>query len=118
MTSSVTKLPAASNGSEKTTDAPSAERKHGIDRVQEQLIYHVATFAGSVLYEAERLMHDLSTTASQRSLDDSATKRTEPVDMDLAAAIISETLECIDVASEQLSRLNVDIRMRLEPGGF
>lgn len=115
MTSSVTKLPTAGNGSDKTSDAPTAERKHGIDRVHEQLVYHVATFAGSVLYEAERLLSDLSTTASKRRLDHEAGNGTEPVHMDLVAATVTEALDCIDVASEQLSRLNVDIRMRLEP---
>ena len=118
MTSSVTQLPAASNGTSMTTDAL-AEREHGINRVQEQLVYHIATLAQSVLYEAERLMADLSKTASQRNLDRDGSKGTGLMDMAYVAAVLGETLECIDVASEQLSRLNVDIRMRLEPSaGF
>lgn len=112
MTSSITKLPEVSDA---TSDAL-AKREHGITRVQEQLVYHVATLAQSVLYEAERLMADLSKTASQRNLDHDGTKGSAPVDMARVAAILAETLDCIDVASEQLSRLNVDIRMRLEPG--
>ncbi len=112
MTSSITQLPAATDT---TTDAEPTEREHGIGRAQEQLVYHVAALAEAVLYEAERLMHDVTRTASQRNLDHDGSKGTEPVDMAHVAAIISEALDCIDVASEQLSRLNVDIRMRLDP---
>jgi hypothetical protein len=114
MTSSITQLPAASNGTNTNSDAL-AQREHGMHRVQEQLVYHVATLAQSVLYEAEQLMADLSKTASQRNLDHDGNKGTAPVDMADVAAVLGETLDCIDVASEQLSRLNVDIRMRMEP---
>jgi hypothetical protein len=115
MTSSITQLPAASNGKDTTDDASRAKREHGISRVQEQLVYHVTALAESVLYEAQRLMSDLSRTASHRNLDHDGSKGTAPVDMAQVAAIIGETLDCIDVASEQLSRLNVDIRMRIDP---
>jgi hypothetical protein len=111
MTSSITKLPTATDA---TSDAL-AEREHGITRVQEQLVYHVASLAESVLYEAERLMADLAKTASQRNLDHDGSKRTMPMDMGHVSVVVGETLDCIDVASEQLSRLNVDIRMRLDP---
>jgi len=115
MTSSITRLPTADgSGTDTTTDAL-AEREHGINRVQEQLVYYVSSLAQSVLYEAERLMADLSKTASQRNLDNDGSKGTAPVDMAHVAAVLGETLDCIDVVSEQLSRLNVDIRMRLGP---
>jgi hypothetical protein len=118
MTISVTQLPAANNGTNTTNDAL-ADREHGISRVREQLVYYIATLAQSVLYEAERLMADLSKAASQRNLDHYGTNGTAPVDMANVAAVLGETLDCIDVVSEQLSRLNVDIRMRLEPdNGF
>jgi hypothetical protein len=115
MTSSITGK-AVSNGSNAMIDAEPAEREHGITRVQEQLVYHVTSLAESVLYEAERLMADLAKTASQRNFDHDGTKGTAPMDMTRVSAVLGEALDCIDVASEQLSRLNVDIQMRLEPG--
>jgi len=116
MTSSVTQLPAASNGTEPTADASRAQREHGMSRVQEQLVYHVTGLAESALYEAEQLTHALNRAASQRTLDDGG-KGTEPPDMQHVAAVIAEALDCIDVAAEQLSRLSTDIRTRLEPAG-
>jgi len=115
MTSSITRLPTADGSSTDTNTGALAEREHGITRVQEQLVYHVTSLAQSVLYEAERLMADLSKTASQRNLDNDGAKGTAPMDMAHIATVLGETLDCIDVASEQLSRLNVDIRMRMRP---
>jgi hypothetical protein len=109
MTTSITKLPAASNAAEP------AERNHGMDRVQEQLVYHVATLARSVLSEAGQLTQKLADTAMKRSFDHDGSKGTEPLDMSAVTATLAEALDCIDVASEQLSRLNVDIRMQREP---
>jgi hypothetical protein len=117
MSSSITQLPAASNGTDTTTDAV-AEREHGINRVQEQLVYHVSALSESVLREAQQLMSNLNRTVLRRTTDYDGSKGTAPVDMANVAAIIGETLDCIDVASEQLSRLNVDIRMRLNLDGF
>jgi hypothetical protein len=118
MTSSVTQLPAANNGTEPTADASRAKREHGMCRVQEQLVYHVTGLAESALYEAEQLTHALNRAASQRTLDHDGGKGTEPPDMQHVAAVIAEALDCIDVAAEQLSRLSTDIRTRLEPAGF
>jgi len=113
MTSSnITHLPATTgSGTDNTnTDAP-ADSEHGIHRVHEQLVYHVTSLAQSVLYEAERLMTDLNKTASKRTLDHDGANGSTPLDMSSVLTVVTETLDCIDVASEQL----VDIRMRLDP---
>jgi hypothetical protein len=117
MTSSnITHLPTATgSGTDNTTRDATAASEHGIHRVHEQLVYHVTSLAQSVLYEAERLMTDLNKTASKRTIDPDGTKGTSLLDMSSVLTVVSETLDCIDVASEQLSRLNVDIRMRIEP---
>ena len=117
MTSSnITHLPSAtSSGTDNTNKDAPAGSAHGIHRVHEQLVYHVTSLAQSVLYEAERLMTDLNKTASQRTLDHDGTHGSTPLDMSSVLTVVTETLDCIDVASEQLSRLNVDIRMRHEP---
>ena len=60
-------------------------------------------------------MSDLNKTAGQRTLDQDGANGTAPLDMSSVLTVVTETLDCIDVASEQLSRLNVDIRMRHEP---
>ena len=60
-------------------------------------------------------MTDLNKTASKRTLDPDGSNGSTPLDMSSVLTIVTETLDCIDVASEQLSRLNVDIRMRHEP---
>lgn len=112
MTSSITRLPATTNNT--TSDAP-ASSGHGITRACEQVVYHVASLAQSVLYEAEQLTSNLARTASARCLDHDGTKGSTPLDMAEVAAVLGEALDCIDVASEQLSRLSVDIRMRREP---
>ena len=119
MTSSITQLPAASNGTDPTADASRAQREHGMSRVQEQLVYHVTGLAESALYEAEQLTHALNRTASQRTLDHDGSKGTEPLDMPQVAAVIAEALDCIDVAAEQLSRLSTSTSGRAwNPTGF
>jgi len=115
MTSSTTDK-AISNGTSTLTDAEPAEREHGITRVQEELVYHVTGLAEAALYEAERLMNGLKTSAIKRTTDYDGSKGTDPLDMGRVVAVVSEALDCIDVASEQLSRLNLDIQMRQEPG--
>ncbi len=112
MTSSTATDKAASNGTDTTIDARPAEREHGIARVQEELVYHVSGLAESALYEAERLMYGLKNTAMRRTADHDGSKGTEPIDMGWVVMIVSETLDCIDVAAEQLSRLCNDVRVR------
>jgi hypothetical protein len=101
---------AASNGTDNNSDAPSAPREHGIHRVREQVIYSLTGLAESALYEAERLVHEITTTASRRILDHDGSKGTEPVDTAKIADITAEALDCVDVAAEYLSRLSTDIR--------
>ena len=114
MTSSTTDK-ASSNGTSTPTNTEPSEREHGITRVQEEQVYHVTGLAEAALYEAERLMNQLKTSAMRRTSDYDGTNGTTPMDMAQVSAVLSEALDCIDVASEQLSRLDLDIRIRLEP---
>jgi hypothetical protein len=111
MTSSTTDK-AASNGNDTTADIQPAERAHGIARVQEELVYHLTGLAEAALYEAERLMYGLKNEAMKRTVDHDGSKGTEPIDMGHVVMTVSETLDCIDVAAEQLSRLCNDVRVR------
>jgi hypothetical protein len=112
MTSSSIVDKAATSGTDTITEAPPAEREHGIARVQEELVYYVTGLAESALYEAERLMYGLKNTAMRRTSDHDGSKGTEPIDMGHVVMVVSETLDCIDVAAEQLSRLCNDVRIR------
>jgi hypothetical protein len=112
MTSSTTADKAASNGTDTTTDAIPTQREHGIIRVHEEQVYHVTGLAESALYEAERLMYALKTSAMKRIGDHDGTKGIEPLEMDHVTEVIVEALDCIDVAAEQLSKLSIDIRTR------
>jgi hypothetical protein len=112
MTSSTT-VKAVSNGTDTTTDVRRAPREHGIHRVQEEQVYHLTGLAESALFEAERLLHQVNNTASAaRRIDHDGSRGSEPVDVADLATVISEALDCIDVAAETLSRLNCDIRNR------
>ncbi len=111
MTSSTT-VKAVSNGTDTITDASRAQREHGIIRVQEEQVYYLTGLAESALFEAERLLHGVNNTASARRIDHDGSKGSEPVDVADLATVISEALDCIDVAAETLSRLNCDIRNR------
>ena len=101
---------AVSNGTDNQIDAQLSLHKHGIERVREQVIYSLTGLAESALYEAERLIHEVHASVSQRILDHDGSKGTEPIDLKKVADAVTETLDCIDIAAEHLSRLSTDIR--------
>ena len=103
---------AASNGTDTNEDVAPTPREHGIEMVREQVIYSLTGLAESALYEAERLVHQVKTTVSTRILDHDGSKGAEPVDEATVAKVVTESLDCIDVAAEYLSRLTTDIRTR------
>lgn len=111
MTSSSTDK-AVSNSTDTVPDAAPATREHGIIRVQEEMVYHVAGLAEAALYQAQRLMYQLKTTAMGRVNDYDGRHGTEPIDLGHAVVVVSETLDCIDVAAEQLSQLCSYVRIR------
>ena len=45
-------------------------------------------------------------------------KGTGPVDMEYVAAVITEALDCMDVATEELSKLSTGIRIRQDEQQF
>jgi hypothetical protein len=112
MTSSTIIDKAAESGTDPTTEIQAPEREHGIARVCEEQVYHVTGLAESALYEAERLTYALKTSAMTRISDHDGSKGTEPIDMQHVVQVVTETLNCIDVAAEHLSRLCGDIRLR------
>jgi hypothetical protein len=92
-------------------------RPHGIIRAREDQVYYVTGLASSALYEAEQLVKDLRNTASALQFTHDGTKATGPLDMTHVLAIIGEALDCIDLASEALSALSTDIRLRQHDEG-
>jgi len=117
MTSSTTDK-AVSDGTDTIADAQPAKREHGIIRVQEELVYHVTGLAEAALYEAERLMYGLKTSAMRRTTDYDGSNGIEPIDLAHVVKVVAETLDCIDVAAEHLARLNCDISTRREERQF
>lgn len=111
MTSS-TAVQAVVNGTDTAEDVSHVKREHGMLRVQEEQVYHSAGLAEAALYEAERLVAALTIAAIRRSTDRNGDKGTEPIDMAHVASVIGESLDCIDIAAETLSRLSADIRSR------
>ena len=101
---------AASNGADNNCDVQPAPRDHGIQRVREQVIYNLTGLAESALYEAERLVHEVTALAARRIADHDGSRGTEPVNTSKIADVTTEALDCIDVAAEYLSRLSTDIR--------
>jgi len=100
---------AAINGTA-SAELSASVRQHGINQVREQAIYSLTGLAESALYEAERLIHEIHGTASQRLLDHDGSKGTGPLDTANIADVIGESLSCIDVAVVHLTRLSDDIR--------
>ena len=103
---------AASNGTDTNAMSRPPRASTASSCVREQVIYSLTGLAESALYEAERLVHEVKTTVSPRILDHDGSKGTEPVDKAKIAKVVSEALDCIDVAAEYLSRLSTDIRTR------
>lgn len=103
---------AAIDGTDTRKDVPLTRREHGIENVREQVIFNLTGLAESALYEAERLVDQVKKIAFERIYDYDGSKGTEPIDEAMIAKVVTESLDCIDVAAEYLSRLSTDIRMR------
>jgi len=106
-------IKAVSDGTEIPADAvavPASDR--GFQRVQEEQVYYLSGLAAAALYEAERLVTKVKDTALDRTVDRNGSKGTQPIDLPQTATVITEALDCIEIACESLSRLNVDIRTR------
>jgi hypothetical protein len=114
MKSSTTTIKAVDDGT--TTDTADAgtgpRRPHGIIRAREDQVYYVTGFADSALYEAEQLVKTIRNTASALQFTHDGTNPTGPLDMTHVLAVLGEALDCIDLASEALSALSTDIRLR------
>jgi hypothetical protein len=95
-----------------TEDKPAPAREHGFNRVQEEQVYYLSGLAGAALYEAERLVTKVKDFALDRSVDRDGRNCTQAIDLPQTATVITEALDCIEIAAESLSRLNVDIRDR------
>ena len=115
MTSSKTIIKAVSDDGTATDTADASigpRRPHGIIRAREDLVYYVTGFADSALYEAEQLVKTIRNTASALQFTHDGTNPTGPLDMTHVLAVLGEALDCIDLASEALSALSTDIRLR------
>ncbi len=118
MTSSKTITKAVSDGT--ATDTADTGigpyRPHGIIRAREDQVYYTTGLATSGLYEAERLIKNIQDMASAMRIpcDSNAISR---LDMTHVLAVIAEALDCIDLASEALSALSIDIRLRQHDEG-
>ena|SRR5258707_4626347 len=119
MTSSTTKIKAVTDGTTTdTTDAsPRRERAHGIIRAREDQVYYVTGLAGSALFEAETLVKNMQSTASALRVTYDGTEANGPLDMTHVLSVLGEVLDCIDLASEVLSALSIDIRLRQDDEG-
>ena len=115
MTSSSTIVSAASDGTDMTTDVSRKPPLHGITRAREQQVYHVTGLAKSALYEAERLLDAVKNTALTRTLEDEGS---ESLDLAHVAHVVTEVLDCVDIAAEALSALNSAIRIRQDNALF
>lgn len=77
-------------------------------------VYHIANLANSTLQEAMDLLGALSKVAARGAYDRPGKQKADALDMGEVSFVLSEVLDCIDVATECLSLLNVDIRNRMQ----
>ena len=112
MTSSKALIKAVTDGTttEPTDGKIGIRPEHGIARVRQDHVYYTAGLARSALYEAEQITQDVQHTAATLRMPSDTSV---PLDMADVLAAVGEALDCIDVASESLSALCTDIRLRL-----
>jgi len=80
----------------------------GIIWARQWQVYHVANLAEMALHEAEGLLGALSKFASKSAFARPGKKESEALDMAEVSVVISEVLDCIDLAAEYLAKLNTD----------
>jgi len=95
---------------ENQTEHDVKTRPSGLVHVLEEQIYHVTSLGASALGQAERLLRTIQHDASYLERADAS----EPLDMASVTVNLRESLDCIDIAIEHLSALNVAIRSRLD----
>jgi hypothetical protein len=113
MTSSKTIVKAVIDGTvtDTTDTSPGRERPHGIIRVREDQVYYVTGLASAALWEADQLVKDIKDSASDLRVTRHDTNPADPLDMTHVLSVLGEALDCIDLASEVLSALSIDIRV-------
>jgi hypothetical protein len=106
-------IKAVTDGIAITTDTTSqadqeSYRSRGLAHVWEQQIWYMTGLGESALTEARSLLSKILqvTSYSHRS------EATEPLDVGAVAGQLREALDCLDIAIEHLSALNVAIRTR------
>lgn len=85
-------------------------RRDSLAHVWEQLIYHTVSLGESALRETESLLHKIQQDTSYTSRREAA----EALDMTTVAGRLREALDCLDIAIEHLSALNLAICARLD----
>ena len=111
--SSTPTIKAVTNGTStsdtsKANDRP-PERISGLAYVWEQQVYHAVTLGESALMEAEQLLRKIQQMSAYTHRRDA----TQPLDMTDVGTGLREALDCMDIAMEHLSALNVFIRTRI-----
>jgi len=92
--------------------SPGLPRPHGITRARQDQVYYVTGLASSALYEADHLVKNIQDAACAYKATRDDSTPAGPLDMTHVLAVIGEALDCIDLASEHLSALSTDIRLR------
>ena len=106
-------IKSVTDGTTTTTDTTSQadlepQRSCGLTHVWELQIWYMTGLGESALTEAESLLRKIQhvTSYSHRS------EASEPLDIAAVAGQLREALDCLDIAIEHLSALNVAIRAR------
>jgi hypothetical protein len=86
----------------------------GILWARQWQVYHLSKFADESLTQAQTLLGALSKRAWNGAFPREGKDRTDVLKMADVSIVLAEVLDCIDLATEQLAALNVDIRNRLE----
>jgi hypothetical protein len=83
--------------------------EHGIALVRQDQVYYTAGLARSALFEAGHIVQKVQDSAAALRMP---REEDLPLDMRHVLTVIGEALDCVDVASEALSALCTDIRLR------
>jgi hypothetical protein len=86
----------------------------GVLWIRQWQVYHTASFSSEALRQADSLLRSLSTMASKGAVPREGRERRDALKMAEVSTVLTQVLDCIDLATEQLAALNVDIRNRLE----
>src|SRR5215468_6398385 len=83
--------------------------EHGLALVRQDQVYYTAGLARSALFEAGQIVQTVQNNAAALRMP---REEDLPLDMSHVLTVIGEALDCVDVASEALSALCTDIRLR------